>query len=118
MLLFLAIGVVAGVLSGIFGIGGGIVIVPALIVLARFPTLTATGTSLGALAIPAGILLGAWAYYQSGHVNVRASLLIAVGLAVGAYFGANLAQYAGGHMVKRAFALFLVAIAVRMWFSP
>lgn len=118
MLIFLAIGVVAGVLSGIFGIGGGIVIVPALIFLARFTPLTATGTSLGALAIPVGILVGTWAYYQNGHVNVRASLLIAAGLAVGAYFGAQLAQYAGGHMVKRAFAVFLVAIAVRMWFSP
>ena len=117
MLIYLAIGVVAGVLSGIFGIGGGIVIVPALIYLARFPTLTATGTSLGALAIPVGIVLGAWAYYRNGHVDIRASLLIAVGLAVGAYFGANLAQYAGGHVVKKAFAVFLVGIAVRMWFS-
>ena len=117
MLLYLAIGVVAGVLSGIFGIGGGIVIVPVLIFLAKFQPLTATGTSLGALAIPVGILVGSWKYYQGGHVNVRASLLIALGLAVGAYFGAQLAMSAGGLVVKRAFAVFLVAIAVRMWFS-
>jgi|SRR5687768_1988523 uncharacterized membrane protein YfcA len=117
MFLYLAIGLVAGVLSGIFGIGGGIVIVPALIYLAGFPPLSATGTSLGALAIPVGILVGSWTYYQGGHVNVRASLLIAVGLAVGAYFGAQLALHAGGLVVKRAFAVFLVAIAARMWFS-
>jgi uncharacterized membrane protein YfcA len=117
MLLYLAIGLVAGVLSGIFGIGGGIVIVPALIYLAGFQPLSATGTSLGALAIPVGILVGSWTYYQGGHVNVRASLLIAAGLAIGAYFGAQLAMQAGGLAVKRAFAVFLVAVAARMWFS-
>ncbi len=65
-LIYLAIGLVAGVLSGLFGIGGGVVIVPALILLARMPTLTATGTSLGALLLPVGAL-GAWTYYKNSH---------------------------------------------------
>jgi uncharacterized protein len=117
MVLFLVIGLLAGVLSGLFGIGGGVVIVPALIFLARFTPLSATGTSLGALLLPVGVL-GAWSYYQNGHVNVRASLLIAAGLTIGAFFGAQLAQHMGALALKRAFAVFLVAVAVRMWFSP
>ena len=116
MLLLLAIGVAAGILSGLFGIGGGVVIVPALIFLAGFQTLSATGTSLGALLLPVGAL-GAWAYYRNGHVDIRASLLIAAGLTVGAFFGAQLAQHIGAVMLKRLFAVFLVFVAGRLWFS-
>jgi uncharacterized membrane protein YfcA len=65
-LLFLAIGLFAGVLSGLFGIGGGIVIVPALMVLAKFPAVKATGTSLGALMLPIGAFIGAMTYHRNG----------------------------------------------------
>src|SRR5262245_7373140 len=90
MLTFLCIGLAAGVLSGLFGIGGGLLIVPALVVFSGFPTRTALGTSLGALLLPVG-LLGAYTYWENGHVNVRASLLIAAGLFGGAFVGARLA---------------------------
>src|ERR671921_2568752 len=90
-LLFLAIGLCAGLLSGLFGIGGGIIIVPALMLVGRMQPATATGTSLGALLLPVGAL-GAWQYYKNGHLDVRASLLIAVGIFFGAYFGAVLFQ--------------------------
>ena len=90
-LLYLAIGLGAGLLSGLFGIGGGIVIVPALLFLAKMPFSTATGTSLGALLLPVGAL-GAYSYYKNGHVDARVSLLLAVGLFIGAYFGAQLGQ--------------------------
>ena len=79
MILFIAIGLAAGVLAGMFGIGGGIVIGPALILLAKFQPQTATGTSLGALLLPVGAL-GAWEYYRRGHLNIAASLWIALGL--------------------------------------
>jgi uncharacterized membrane protein YfcA len=82
-LIFLAIGLAAGVLSGLFGIGGGLLIVPTLMAVANFSTRTALGTSLASLLLPVG-LLGAYAYYQSGEVNVEASLLIALGLFLGA----------------------------------
>ena len=75
---------------------------------------TATGTSLGALLLPVGAL-GAWEYYRNGHVNVRASLLLALGLLVGAYFGARLNQVLSPVQAKRAFAVFLVVVAVRLW---
>ena len=115
-LIFLLIGLAAGVLAGLFGIGGGILIVPALLFFARMPMLTATGTSLGALLLPVGAL-GAITYYRAGNLNVRASLLIAAGLFLGAYFGSRIAQLLEPVMLKRLFALFLVLVAVQVWRS-
>ena len=115
-LIYLAIGLAAGLLSGLFGIGGGILIVPALLLVARMAPGTATGTSLGALLLPVGAL-GAWEYYKNGHVDVRASLLIALGLLVGAFFGARFAQGIDPSTAKRAFAVFLLAVSVRLWVS-
>lgn len=116
VILFLVIGLAAGVLSGLFGIGGGILIVPALIYGARMAPATATGTSLGALLLPVGAL-GAWEYYKQGHLNLRASLLIALGLFVGAFFGAKVNAMLSPLQAKRAFAVFLVIVAARMFFS-
>lgn len=114
--LFLVIGVFAGVLSGMFGIGGGIVIVPALLLIAKMTPLTATGTSLGALLLPVGAL-GAWEYYRNGHVEIKASLLIALGLFLGAWFGARIAHTMGDANLKRVFAVFLVIVAGRIWWT-
>jgi uncharacterized membrane protein YfcA len=114
VILFIAIGLGAGVLAGMFGIGGGIVIGPALILLAKFQPQTATGTSLGALLLPVGAL-GAWEYYRRGHLNIAASLWIALGLFLGAWFGARIAQSLSGPQLQKAFAVFLVLIAIRVW---
>jgi uncharacterized membrane protein YfcA len=116
MITFILIGVGAGVLSGLFGIGGGIVIVPALILIAKMPPLQATGTSLGVFLLPVGIL-GALTYYRAGNINVKVSLLIAAGLFLGAWFGAQIAQQLSPVMMKRLFAVLLVAVAVRLWTS-
>jgi uncharacterized protein len=112
--IFLAIGLVAGVLSGLFGIGGGILIIPALIFFAKFPTKVALGTSLGALLLPVG-LLGAYTYYRDGNLDIRASLLIALGLFFGAWIGARLAQQLSGATLQRMFAIFIVLMAIRLW---
>ena len=111
---YILIGIAAGVLSGLFGIGGGVVIVPALLLVARMAPLTATGTSLGALLLPVGAL-GAWEYYRKGQLDLRIALLLAVGLFFGAFFGAKLAQVLTAVQLKRAFAVFLVLIAIRVW---
>lgn len=113
-LLYLAIGLGAGLLSGLFGIGGGIIIVPALMLAGRMQPSTATGTSLGALLLPVGAL-GAWQYYKNGHLDVRASLLIALGIFVGAYLGAIAMQQLNPMMAKRVFAVFLVVVSIRIW---
>ena len=116
IVMFLLIGLAAGVLSGLFGIGGGVVIIPALIFIARMQAQTAMGTSLAALLLPVGAL-GAWEYWRSGHLNPLAGLLIALGLLVGAAFGARLSLHASPGTLRRAFAVFLALVAVRMWFS-
>lgn len=110
------VGLGAGVLSGIFGIGGGIVIVPALIFFMKMTPQMATGTSLGALLLPVGAL-GALAYYRAGNLDLRASLFVAAGLFIGAFFGAHLANMASPMVLKRLFAVFLAGVAVRMWWS-
>jgi len=114
VILFIAIGLAAGVLAGLFGIGGGIVIGPALILLAKFQPQTATGTSLGALLLPVGAL-GAWEYYRRGHLEIAASLWIALGLLFGAWAGARFAQALSGPQLQKGFAIFLVLIAIRVW---
>jgi uncharacterized membrane protein YfcA len=113
-MLFIAIGLAAGVLAGMFGIGGGIVIGPALILLASFAPQMATGTSLGALLLPVGAL-GAWEYYRRGDLNITASAWIALGLFLGAWVGARIAQILSGPQLQKAFAVFLVIIAIRVW---
>lgn len=115
-LLFVVIGLVAGVLAGMFGIGGGILIVPALILLAQFNPQTATGTSLAIFLFPIGAL-GAWAYYKEGHVRVVPALLLALGVFLGSYFGAKIAQQMSPLLLKRSFAVFLVVVAARMWWG-
>ena len=111
---FLLIGFAAGVLSGLFGIGGGIVIVPALVFIASMAQKTATGTSLAALLLPVGAL-GAWQYYKAGALDTRAALLLAPGLLFGAWLGARIALQLPSRELQRAFAVFLVLVAGRMW---
>jgi uncharacterized membrane protein YfcA len=113
--IFLGIGLVAGVFAGLFGVGGGVLIVPALIFLARFPTKMALGTSLAAIALlPVG-LLGAYTYYRHGNLNIRASLLIALGIFLGAWVGARVAQHVPAATLQRMFAVFIVLMAIRLW---
>lgn len=112
--LFLAIGLIAGVLSGLFGIGGGVVIVTALVAFGRMPIHVATGTSLAAMLLPVGIL-GVGVYWKAGHLDMRAAALIALGIFTGIYFGAKYAQGMAPATLQRAFAVFMVVMAVRMW---
>ena len=108
----LAIGLVAGVLGGMFGIGGGLLMVPALILIMKMKELDAFGTSLAALVTPAG-LLGAIEYYRNGNTNIRYALLLSVGLLVGAYIGARIVISVPPTMARRAYGVFLLIVAVR-----
>ena len=116
ILIFLIVGFAAGILSGVFGIGGGLVIVPALILISGFTPIVATGTSLGALLLPVGAL-GAWEYYRRGNLNIAASLWVALGLLLGAWIGARLAHELSPVQLRRAFSIFLVLVAGKMWFG-
>lgn len=109
----LAIGLVAGVLSGMFGIGGGLIIVPALLFLIKMKEFEALGTSLAALIPPVG-LLGAIEYYRNGHINLKYAALLAGGLFLGAYFGARITLSLSPETVRKVYAVFLLAVASRI----
>ncbi len=113
-LIVLIIGLAAGILSGFFGVGGGVLIVPALVLVLAQPQHTAIGTSLAALLPPVG-LLGAIEYYRHGKVNIPYAMLIGAGLLVGGYFGALIASNIPGLALRRAFAIFLALIAIRLF---
>ena len=113
---FVLIGLAAGVLSGLFGIGGGVVIVPALAAFGRMSFTTATGTSLAALLLPVG-LLGAMEYWKRGQVQPIPAALVALGLVLGAWVGARVVGGLAPVLHQRLFALFLLVIAARLWFT-
>src|SRR2546426_11386954 len=96
------LGLVAGVVSGLFGIGGAIVIIPGLVLLAKLPQHTANGTSLAALLLPVGIL-GVLEYNRRGQVNFGYAAIIAAGLLIGAFVGAKLAGPVSEGARRRAF---------------
>lgn len=112
-LILLGVGLFAGVLSGMFGIGGGLVIVPALLLIIKMKELEALGTSLAALIPPVG-LLGALEYYRNGHINFKYAALIASGLFIGAYFGARIVMPLPPILIRRLYAGFLLVVAARM----
>ncbi len=107
------LGALAGVISGMFGIGGAVVIVPTLVLLFKFSQHQAQGTSLATLLLPIG-LLAAWKYYVAGHVNVKAAAIMAGCFFIGGLLGAVLAERISGVWLQRSFGVFLLAIAVRM----
>jgi uncharacterized protein len=112
-LILLALGLVAGVFAGMFGIGGGLIIVPALLFFVKLKEVEAIGTSLAALIPPVG-LLGAAEYYRNGFINIRYAGLVALGLFVGAYFGARIMISLPPDLIRRLYGIFLLAIAARM----
>jgi uncharacterized protein len=116
---FLLTGFLAGILSGIFGVGGGIIIIPMLTFLLKMPQHSATGTSLIALLLPVGAL-AVWEYYSQGKIssdNIRWGLLIAAGLFFGALVGAKVALLLPEQLLRRAFAVLMMLVAIKMWFK-
>jgi uncharacterized membrane protein YfcA len=117
VLKMLALGVAAGVFSGMFGIGGGLIIVPALVLIFAFDTKTAIGTSLFVILLPTG-LLGVWEYWKNGDLKVSAGLWIAFGVFCGAYFGAILAGAVSAVTMRRLYAVFLLVVAIYFLVVP
>ena len=103
-------------ISGVVGIGGGILFVPALVWLLGMDQHKAQGTSLGALLLPVG-LLAFLEYYRKGNADIRVALLLAAGFLVGGYFGAIGAQHIPDEWLRRIFALTLVAVGGYMFFT-
>lgn len=107
------LGVLAGVFSGLIGIGGGVIIVPALVFLFGFSQHQAQGTTLALLVPPIGIL-AAWTYYTQGYVDVKVAALICLGFFFGGLLGAKLATSLSNAVLEKVFGVALLLIAVKM----
>lgn len=116
VLLYVVIGLAAGILSGFFGIGGGIIIVPALMLLCGFTQLNAQGTSLAVLLPPTGIL-AFMQYYKNGNVNLKAGIIICITVVIGAYLSSKFVHSVPPIILKRSFSVFMIAIALKLFFS-
>ena len=118
-ILMIITGLIAGIASGLFGIGGGIIIVPALVLICRFSQLTANATSMVALLLPVGTL-GVLEYYKDGKItleHIKLGLLIALGIFFGALVGVKLANMLPEDILRKMFSVFLVVVALRIWFG-
>lgn len=113
----LIVGILAGVMSGLFGIGGGIVMVPTLIAIFGMNMLDANATSLAAMLLPVGIF-GVMNYYKAGYINLKDSLWIALGLFGGSFFGAELAVTLDVNLLAKLYAAYLLWIAVGYFDIP
>lgn len=113
VLLFLVLGVTAGALSGLIGIGGGVIIIPALVFLFGLSQHQAQGTTLALMIPPIG-LLAAWTYYKQGFVDLRIAALICVGFFVGGLFGAKLATSISNEVLSKIFGVVLLLMSVKM----
>lgn len=111
-----AIGIVSGLLAGIFGIGGGIIIIPALIYLLDYSQHRATGTSLAVLLPPVGIAAFI-EYYRNHNVDIPASVVIALAMIMGAWAGAHIANRLSGPSLRLAFGVFVSLMGLSLVFS-
>jgi uncharacterized membrane protein YfcA len=115
ILLLLIVGVMAGILSGLVGLGGGVIIVPALVYLLGFSQHRATGTSLGILLLPAGIF-AVMNYYKKGYIDIKVVLLIFIGFLLGGYLGSKISLNMPEGTLKKVFAVVLLLIAGKVLF--
>lgn len=110
MIIFLVLGLCAGIVSGLIGIGGGIVIVPALVYIFGFSQHMAQGTTLAMLIPPIGIL-AALSYFKSGHVNLPVAGLLCLGFVLGGYLGARFAISFPEAILRKVFGVCLLCVA-------
>lgn len=115
ILILIIVGICAGMLSGLVGVGGGIIIVPALVFFLAFSQKMAQGTSLGILLLPVGIL-GVMQYYKQGYIDMRVVVIISIAFFFGSYFGSKIALNLPQETVKKVFAVFMLIIAIKMLF--
>lgn len=115
IILLLLIGLAAGMLSGLVGVGGGIIIVPALMYFLKFDQHEAQGTSLGLLLLPVGIF-AVVNYHKKGYLDVKVVAIMCVAFVIGAYFGSKLSLAISQEKLKKVFAILLLFVAIKMLF--
>jgi uncharacterized membrane protein YfcA len=116
LLILIVIGIITGVMAGMLGIGGAIIMIPALVFLLGISQQSAQGTSLAVMLPPVGII-AAYNYYKAGHVNIKFAIILAVCFLVGSYFGSKLALDLPQAVLKKIFGVLLLLVAARMLLS-
>jgi hypothetical protein len=116
IIILIAIGLFAGFFSGMIGLGGGLIIIPALMYLLHMNQYTAQGTSLAIMLPPIG-LMAAFNYYKAGQLNLKFAMIIAAAFFIGGYFGSRWALNIPETILRRIFAVTLIVVAIRMLWS-
>ncbi|MBN1622609.1 MAG: sulfite exporter TauE/SafE family protein [Endomicrobiales bacterium] len=115
-LLYLLLGLIAGTLSGLLGIGGGIIIVPTLVYMFGFTQHLAQGTTLALMVPPIG-LLAAWTYYKNGNVNLSVAVLVCLGFFFGGLLGAKIASGLSNEVLRKFFGIMMLIVSLHMIFT-
>lgn len=115
ILILIVIGLLAGMFSGLLGVGGGVIMIPLMVFALGFTQHEAQGTSLAVLAVPV-TLIAAYNYYEAGHVDWKYAAVIAVTFVIGAYFGSKLAISIDQTLLKKIFGIVLIIVAIRLIF--
>ena len=116
LLILIAIGIISGIMAGMLGIGGAIIMVPALVFVMGLNQHTAQGTSLAVMLPPIGII-AAFNYYKAGQVNIKFALILAAAFLIGSYFGSKFALNLPQPVLKKIFGILLILVAAKMLFS-
>jgi len=113
ILILIIIGLAAGMLSGMAGVGGGVIVIPALVFALGMTQFEAQGTSLALMVPPIGII-AAYNYYQDGYVNWKYALILALFFVIGSYLGSKFILNLPQEIVKKGFAVFIIIIGIKM----
>ena len=116
LLILIVIGIITGVMAGMLGIGGAVIMIPALVFLMGISQQTAQGTSLAVMLPPIGII-AAYNYYKAGQVNIKFAIVLAVFFLIGSYFGSKLALNLPQPLLKKIFGILLLLVAAKMLLS-
>lgn len=116
LVVLLIIGLLSGILAGVFGVGGAILVIPALVFILGLTQHEAQGTSLAFMLPPVGIL-ATWNYWKAGHVNWKFALILSLTFVIGAYFGSQFSINISDKMLRRIFGVLMIVVAIKMIFS-
>jgi uncharacterized membrane protein YfcA len=110
---YIILGICGGVASGILGIGGAVLIIPALVFIFGWEQHMAQGTTLAMMIPPIGFL-AAWTYYQAGHVDLKVAGIMCIGFFIGGYFGGHIANLISADTLRKVFGAALLLISLKM----
>ena len=116
LIILIIVGILSGLLAGIFGVGGAIIVIPALVFILGFSQHDAQGTSLAFMLPPVGIL-ATWNYWKEGHVNWKIALILSLTFVVGSYLGSHFSINMSDKLLRRLFGILMILVAIKMIFS-